>query len=554
MKLGDIKIGVRLYSLIGFIVLLAIILVTIGINGMGTINDGLKTVYYDRVVPLKGLKVIVDLYAVNIVDTAHKVRDGRLTWDEGQVNIKGAKEIIYEEWKAYLATTLVKEEEKLVAEAKILMQRADTSIVKLDKIFRDKDRGQLSKYAANELYPVIDPVSEKFAELIDLQLKVAKIKNDEAAMIYKTSRNMLYGLLIGSILLFFVTASIMIKGITLPLAKGVDFAKKMSEGDLTQTLDINQKDEIGILAGALNGMSKNLRKMFEDISRGVETLSSSSTELSAISQQMSAGSGQTSGKANTVAAAAEEMSANITSVSAATEQTSTNLSMVATAAEEMTSTIREIAQNSERARGITDEAVSQTKRASDRVDKLGKAANEIGKVTETITEISEQTNLLALNATIEAARAGEAGKGFAVVASEIKELAKQTAGATLEIKGKISGIQESTTGTVTEIEQISKVINDVNEIVSTIASAVEEQSATSMEIAENVSQASQGIQEVTENVAQSSTVSGEIARDIAEVNQTSSEMLNSSAQVNLSAEGLLELSRQLKEMAERFKL
>ena len=554
MKLGNIKIGVRLYSLIGFIVILVIIMVGIGINSMGTISDGLKTVYYDRVIPLEDLQVITDQYAVNVVDTAHKVRDGGLTWNEGRANIKKAEKIIYEKWKGYLATTLVKEEKKLVAEAEPLMQRADASITKLGGIFRDEDKTRLTEYAADELYPAIDPISEKFSELIGLQLEVAKIENNKAERIYKTSRNMLYGLLIGSVLLVFVVAFIISKGITVPLAKGVDFAKKMGEGDLTQTLDIDQKDEIGILACALNEMGKNFRKMFEDINAGVETLSSSSTELSAISQQMSAGSEQTSGKANTVATAAEEMTSNMTSVSAATEQASTNLSMVATASEEMTATIGEIAQNSEKARGITGEAVSQAKSASDRVNKLGKAADEIGNVTEAITEISDQTNLLALNATIEAARAGEAGKGFAVVASEIKELAKQTASATLEIKEKNGGIQDSTTGTVTEIEQITKVINDVNEIVSTIATAVEKQSVTSKEIAENVTQASQGIEEVTENVAQSSTVSGEIARDISEVNQSAGEISNSSSQVNLSAEELSKLSEQLKEMVGRFKV
>ena len=342
--------------------------------------------------------------------------------------------------------------------------------------------------------------------------------------------------------------------ITKPLAKGVAFAESLAEGDLTRTIDIDQKDEIGILCAALNKMGKNLKKMFEDISTDVETLSSSSTDLSAISQQVSAGSEQASGKANTVATAAEEMTANMTSVSAATEQASTNIGMVSTAAEEMTATIGEIAKNSETAREITKAAVSQAKSASGRVDKLGRAANEIGKVTETITEISEQTNLLALNATIEAARAGEAGKGFAVVATEIKELAKQTAGATLEIKANIDGIQDSTAGTVTEIEQISKVINDVNEIVSTIAAAVEEQSVTSRDIAENVAQASRGIQEVTENVAQSSTVSGEIARDISEVNQASGELSNSSSQVNIAAEALSQLAERLKEMVGRFKL
>jgi len=552
MKIGNIKIGVRLYSLISFIMLFAIILVGIGVNGMGTISDGLKTVYYDRVVPLKELKVIVDLYAVNIVDTAHKVRDGGLTWNKGQDNIKKAREIIHEKWKDYLATKLVKEEEKLIADTEPLMQRADDLITKLEKIFMDEDKARLTEYAAAELYPVIDPVSEKFTELIDLQLEIAKIENNKAERLYKTAQNIMYGLLIVCALLVFTITFIIIKGITLPLAQGVNFAKKMSEGDFTQTLDINQKDEIGVLAGALNEMGKLLRNMFEDINNGVETLSSSSSELATISRQMTTGSEHTSGKANSVAAAAEEMATNMTSVSAATEQASTNLSMVAAASEEMSATITEIAQNSEKARDITDKAVSQAKSASAGINKLGRAADEIGKVTETITEISEQTNLLALNATIEAARAGEAGKGFAVVAGEIKELAKQTAAATLEIKEKIAGIQNSTTVTVTEIEQISKVINDVNEVVSTIAAAVEEQSTTSRDIAENVAQASQGIQEVTENVAQSSSVSSEIAKDISDVNQSASEMSNSSSQVNLSGDELSGLSKQLKEMVGRF--
>ena len=554
MKLNDIKIGVRLYSLISFIVLLATFIILISINNMGTISDGLKTVYYDRVVPLKELKIIADLYAVNIVDTAHKVRDKSLSWAEGSSNLTEAEKIIHEKWGTYLKTTLVKKEKKLIAEAKPLMQKADELVTELDKIFKSKDRTILTRYTAEELYSVIDPVSEKFAELIELQLEVAKIENNKAEKLYKSSKNIIYSLLIGNILLVFFVTFIIIKKITDPLTQSVDFAKKMSEGDLTQTLGIDQKDEIGILASAMNEMSKNIRNMFQDINTGVETLSSSSTGLSAISQQMMTGAEQTSGKANTVSAATEEMTANMVSVAAATEQAATNLSMVAAASEEMTATITEIAQNSEKARNITVEAVSQVKSASTGMDKLGKAADEIGRVTESITEISDQTNLLALNATIEAARAGDAGKGFAVVASEIKELAKQTATATLEIKEKISGIQNSTSDTVKEIEQISKIINDVNEIVGTIATAVEEQSATSSEIAENVTQASQGIQEVTENVTQSSAVSKEIAKDISDVNQSAGEISNSSSQVNLNADELSTLSKQLKEMAGRFKV
>ena len=327
----------------------------------------------------------------------------------------------------------------------------------------------------------------------------------------------------------------------------------IGNGDFTYRCEVKGEDEVSHICARLNDMTDNLRNMFKHVLSGSEKIASSSTELFSISQQMSSGTEQTSAKANTVAAAAEEMSSNMTSVAAATEQASTNVGTVATAAEQMTGTINEIAKNTEKAQAITGEAVSQAKSASGKVDELGQAAKEISKVTETITEISEQTNLLALNATIEAARAGEAGKGFAVVANEIKELARQTASATGEIKEKIEGIQGSTEGTIGQIEQISKVINDVNEIVTTTATAVEEQSVTTKEIANNVAQASQGIAEVTENVAQSSTVAADIARDISDVNQAAGEMSNSSAQVNMSAQELSRLAARLMGMVSKFR-
>lgn len=355
--------------------------------------------------------------------------------------------------------------------------------------------------------------------------------------------------IIGIMASFFIA-----KGITGPVAKGVEFARIMSNGDLTQKLDIDQKDEIGILAAALNNMAGNLRKMFQDITAGVDTISSSSTELSAISHQMASGAEQTSGKSNQVAAAAEEMSVNMSSVAAASEQASTNIQMVAAASEEMSVTINEIAGNTEKGRVITENAVTLAQTVSGSVGELGKAARDVGKVTETINEISEQTNLLALNATIEAARAGEAGKGFAVVANEIKELAKQTAEATQDIRLKLEGIQGSTEGTVVEINKIEIVIADINEIVGTIATAIEEQSVSTQEITGNVNQAAQGIQDVNENVAQSSTVAGTIAEDVVEVHQAANEMADGSEQVNSSAEELSRLSESLKQMVEQFKI
>ena len=326
------------------------------------------------------------------------------------------------------------------------------------------------------------------------------------------------------------------------------------EGDLTKRIEIRSKDEIAELAGWFNTFLEKLQAMIKKIADNSTHVDRSSTELSEIANMMTSGAGETSTRADNVAASAEEMSANLNNVAAAMEQSSTNASMVATAAEEMTATINEIAQNAEKARSISDQAVHKAKDTSGQMDGLGQAAQGIGKVVETITEISEQVNLLALNATIEAARAGEAGKGFAVVANEIKELAKQTSEATLEIKEKIANIQGSTDGAIKGIDEISEVINNVNEIVGTIATAVEEQSAATREIANNIAQASQGIQEVNENVNQSSTVAAQITGDIAVVNQSSSEIANSSDQVKVSADDLKAMAAELNAIVGSFKV
>ncbi len=356
-----------------------------------------------------------------------------------------------------------------------------------------------------------------------------------------------------------ILASVMIAFVFLgrllrPLRQTTQVLDEISEGegDLTRRIDVATKDEVGELADSFNTFIEKIRTIVAEISQNAKQLDRSSTDLAGISEKMSENAVQTSSKADSVSSASKDMSANLINVAAAMEQSSTNTGLITSAAEEMNATINEIAQNTDKARNIANDSAEKTQGASDKIEALNKAAGAIGQINETITEISEQTNLLALNATIEAARAGEAGKGFAVVANEIKELAKETATATLDIKNQINEVQETTTASVNEINQIMSIIANLNEIVNIIATSVEEQSATTQEISNNIAQTAQGIQEVNEKVNHSSTVSDEISQNIGEVNQAAGEIASGSSQVNNSADQMSQMAAKLNEIVNRF--
>ncbi|CAG36005.1 methyl-accepting chemotaxis protein [Desulfotalea psychrophila] len=341
-----------------------------------------------------------------------------------------------------------------------------------------------------------------------------------------------------------------------PMQRVVEGLKDIAqgEGDLTMRLQVTSKDEVGDIALWFNVFIEKLQQIIIRLSENSTPVAVSAGQLSVIARELLVNAEDTSTRSDNVAAAAEEMSANLNTVSAAMEQSSANIGMVASASEEMTATIGEIAESAGKAHAVSSLAVEQSQSASEKMDELSSAAEKIGKVTETITEISEQTNLLALNATIEAARAGESGKGFAVVANEIKELAKQTAEATSDIKNVIGNVQHTAKMAEGEIEQITRVIEDVNEIVATIAATVEEQSVTTREISANIVQASAGIQEVNTNVSESSVVSGEMTKDISGVSQVSRTIATKGRDVQQSADDLLGLSAELAKIVKLFKV
>ena len=342
------------------------------------------------------------------------------------------------------------------------------------------------------------------------------------------------------------------------LAPVVERLKAIAAGDLSgarlNEALLTRHDELGELAAAAQTMAESLRRLLSDITTGVQTLASSATELSSISRETATGTASMSERAQTVATAAEEASANTSSIAAGMEQSSSSLASVASATEQMSATVGDISANTARANAISEQATSQARSITEQMQKLGQAAQEIGQVTETINNISAQTNLLALNATIEAARAGAAGKGFAVVANEIKELARQTAEATEDIKGKISGMQGSTGAAIADIGQIATVIRDVGGIVASIAAAIEQQAAATRDVAGNIAQASAGVRDANERVSHTAQVSSSIAQDIAGVHASVSDIRHGGEQVQASASELSKLAEVLGARVAQFSL
>ena len=354
-------------------------------------------------------------------------------------------------------------------------------------------------------------------------------------------------------LIFALLFSVFLSGkIGKALNQSVALATSLANGDLTERMDLQQKDELGLLATALNTMANKLNTMISDMNGEVLQLSSTSQEMNTIAISMSQDSSSASGNASVVAKATEELSSNMQTVAAASEEASANVSFVATASEEVSNSIADVDSKTREARTITEDAVHLANSSSEKVDALGQSAIQISKVTEVITEISEQTNLLALNATIEAARAGEAGKGFAVVANEIKELANQTAEATGEIRSSIESMQGSTDETVEEIKQITKVIGKIDDIVASITDSVAEQATTTTEITANINQAALGISEVNENIIQSSAASSEIADDVSSVSELTAKLANTGTTVEGGANRVASVAATLKDMISKF--
>jgi methyl-accepting chemotaxis protein len=458
------------------------------------------------------------------------------------VRVQGTTQKLVQASDPDVMESLIQQNQSLVkdAQAKVEQTAGDDGAVKAAFLALVRANQQvidlvLHAHNAESHQAIIEKSNPAFEALLGAistyQNQVAKKLGDDAAGIGVRSARLestIFAAVVVGISLLVVWGLALVRSVSKALSNMLNMVKDLAEGegDLTKRLEIVTHDELGELAKWFNTFLDQIHHIISQVSGTAERVARASEELNTTSQQITANSEETSAQADVVSQAAQAVSQN--------------LQTVAIGAEGMEASIKEIAKNASEAAKVATSAVKVAETTTITVSKLGESSCEIGQVIKVITSIAQQTNLLALNATIEAARAGEAGKGFAVVANEVKELAKETAKATEDISRKIEAIQTDTKAAVDAIASISGVINQVSDISGTIATAVEEQSATTNEMARNVNEAAQG--------------SGEITSNIAGVAEAAQGTTRGATDTQKASQQLVEMSTQLRSLVGQFKI
>lgn len=458
--------------------------------------------------------------------------DNQKDIDKALEKLQGYMDASTDGFEAYAGSDLTDQERSAVTDDLLPAVENAFSIINgqlrplIDHPMSAAERSQYTKVFNGDLRAAVDAAQSALDTVVDQSLAGMERAVAEGEAASRKARNtVIVVTIIGGLLMALLGFSF-VRAVRRPLRDVERAVQAIGEDDLTVEVSVDNRDELGRMASGLNRARLRLRETIMAISGSAGQLTQSAVALSTVSDQVAGAAQETSAQAGVAARAAEEVSSNVSTVAAATE--------------EMSASIGEISHSSADALRVAEQAVTEARHVNDTVAKLGASSAEIGDVIKVITSIADQTNLLALNATIEAARAGEAGKGFAVVAEEVKNLAHETAQATDDIAGRVRAIQHDTEAAVEAINEISSIIEQINGYQSTIAAAVEEQSATTAEMARNVNDAANG--------------ATTIARTIESVAAAASTADGGVTQTQGAASQLASLSEQLSQLVARFRV
>lgn len=531
----------RIASIVVAFLLLITALGFSGVHFLGETVSGLKTVYEDRVVPLRDLKRVSDAYAVNIVDAAHKARNGNYSYERALADVTTAHELIDSTWKAYMATELTTDEAIVASGVKELMADADRALVDLERVLKSHDEAGLDVFVREVLYARIDPVTERVSKLIDLQLDVAKVEYEDAVSRYETSNLIFLLLALVSAVVLIGQSILLIRYFQRNLGAEPEelrrYASRIAGGNL-QPVDYGRRPD-GALA--------EIEKMRASLNALVGEMTTSSEQIEVATHQLAASAEQ-------VTVSSVEQTGVASNMSAAMEQLSVSIAHIADNASTAQSVAKKVQDSGDVAYGHVQDLIREIEHvaravssSSEDIDRLAAQSQKINSIVEVIRGIADQTNLLALNAAIEAARAGDAGRGFAVVADEVRGLAARTAQSTTEIVGLVEAINQG-------IGQAKAGMSDGCASIETGLALVAKAGDSMRDISTSVLDNLDAVSAIAESLREQRLAGDDVARNVEVVARIVDENTQAQAGISSSAFSLRSLSQSMHVLSRRFAL
>ena len=542
------RLTIRYRLLISYALpVIAVIAVTIyGMTSFTRVEQGVLSLYDDRIVPLKQLKNISDSYAVLIIDAVNKANAGRMTASEAANGIRQAQQTIEDQWGRYSETRLTEEEARLVRQVETDFQRADRAIADaLTALSRASGNaeGQLDAIDG-PLYDAIDPVTSRIEELMQVQLRASEVIRDDTVELHDRVFLIFAVTCVGLIVVLLVVGMLIGRSISGPIGNLREMINRIAENsDLSLRLQSVGTDEVAATSDSFNNMLDQMESLVRRLSGATAEVASAAEEMSAVSNQTQQSIDLQAEQTDQVATAMNQMSAASQDVA----RSASEAQAAATNADQLASEGRNKGNdNRERLQKLSTEVAS----ISETIRGLADQSQSIGRVIQVINDIAEQTNLLALNAAIEAARAGEQGRGFAVVADEVRSLARRTQDSTEEIESLVTALQgesdravaamesgqrdvEASRDQVVEVadilERISGAIEHITGMGAQIASASEEQSVAADQVNANLTQIVDTAEQTRTGAGHTAQGSEDLARLAAELQSLVSEFRISGA-------------------------